>query len=687
MALDAGLPMTARYLPIAAICVMLTQLGELEARAANVLLVTDNNGTLTSQESLRRSRFQSSGHTVNTIWDGASQATFNTAFAANDVVYVSEEVNPADVAYKVRSAPIGVVSEERFLDAELGVSTSDGSTTSERRINITDNTHKITSSFSTGLLQIVTNWQDLVYLSGSRAPGGQTLATIGGAPALFVIDTGGTLANTYSGNSTAAGRRVRLPFGDTNFDFSRLNASGRTLLQNALLWAANRAPALVGHWKLNETSGTTAHDSSTFARNGTVYGGANWSTRCSSVRVFNFSGNSNYVRINNASNLQPALALTIAAWIKGDAWGSGTAVNAILRKGETDPNNYQLAIADGRVAFYLNALDTGGIRGNTVLTPGQWYHVAAVWDGSTVSIYVNGQLDNVPVARTGTTGIDTRRLYIGGRAGADCFDGMIYDVRLYNYGLTLPEIAQVYGLVGHWKLDETSGTTAADSSLAGNDGVYTNNPTLGVSHTPFDDGVALAVGFDGVDDYVEIPYDASLDSQSYTVSAWVYCTEISDAFESGILGTRNGVEYGFDVKVDPGVVHGDIPAVGDSWLDTSVDIRETDTGSNGQGGQLALSHWYLVTYVVDGASNTANLYLDGDLKRTISLSGTPRFIRPGQTLMIGNSAIAYGEFFHGRIDDVRLYNRPLCPTEIQEIYSIGSGSATGVRIIKWVEIQ
>ena len=44
-------------------------------------------------------------------------------------------------------------------------------------------------------------------------------------------------------------------------------------------------------------------------------------------------------------------ALSISAWIKGDAWGSGSDVDVILRKGEGNPNNWQLAIENGYVAL------------------------------------------------------------------------------------------------------------------------------------------------------------------------------------------------------------------------------------------------------------------------------------------------------------------------------------------------
>ena len=42
--------------------------------------------------------------------------------------------------------------------------------------------------------------------------------------------------------------------------------------------------------------------------------------------------------------------------------------------------------------------------------------------------------------------------------------------------------------------------------------------------------------------------------------------------------------------------------------------------------------------------------------------------------------------FSGKIDDVRVYSRALCPTEIQQVKAAG-GTFGGVKITKWVEIQ
>lgn len=44
-----------------------------------------------------------------------------------------------------------------------------------------------------------------------------------------------------------------------------------------------------------------------------------------------------------------------------------------------------------------------------------------------------------------------------------------------------------------------------------------------------------------------------------------------------------------------------------------------------------------------------------------------------------------GDYFGGRVDDVRVYQRALCPDQIYELYK--GGRPNGVRIIKWIEVR
>ncbi len=142
--------------------------------------------------------------------------------------------------------------------------------------------------------------------------------------------------------------------------------------------------------------------------------------------------------------LQLTSALTIAGWVKVNLSGSGTDVDIIARKGDGNPNNYQFGLQNGLATMFLDDSDSGGLSGNTILNLGQWYHVAATWDGSEVRIYVGGVLDKTPPdLRGGTIGTDTRPLYIGGRGTADVLDGIVDDVRIYDRALTAAEVAEL----------------------------------------------------------------------------------------------------------------------------------------------------------------------------------------------------------------------------------------------------
>jgi len=57
------------------------------------------------------------------------------------------------------------------------------------------------------------------------------------------------------------------------------------------------------------------------------------------------------------------------------------------------------------------------------------------------------------------------------------FTGTIDDVRVYDYALSASEILDIYGKIAHWKLNETSGSSASDSSAYGRSGTVTGTST------------------------------------------------------------------------------------------------------------------------------------------------------------------------------------------------------------------
>lgn len=208
--------------------------------------------------------------------------------------------------------------------------------------------------------------------------------------------------------------------------------------------------------------------------------------------------------------------------------------------------------------------------------------------------------------------------------------------------------------IAHWTLDEPQGDQARDA-VGGHHGMVHGA-------APHDEGrFGRARHFVRVrGDHVAVPYHVDFDIPSFTVSAWVWLTE-PPAF-SGIVGTRHGGDFTFDLKVNADKVHGDV-GTGERWIETKVNFYAADVGTDGQGGVLDVGRWYLVTYVVDDAAKQFRLFLDGDLKKTIPYEGTPRLMQPGQSLRIGCSSGS--EFMDGVIDDVKIWNRPLSDAEVR----------------------
>jgi hypothetical protein len=403
----------------------------------------------------------------------------------------------------------------------------------------------------------------------------------------------------------------------------------------------------IGHWKLNQTSGTSVTDYSAFAKTGTLTGTANWSSDCGGMGVFDFNGSTNYVSMTNASHLQPTSALTIAAWVKGDSWGAGTDNDTILRKGEANPNNYALAISDGRVELLLDGSDGSGHRGNTVLTTGVWYHVAAVWDGATVRIFVNGVLDNTPPARTGTIGTDTRSLYIGGRSGADLFDGMVRDVRFYNRALNDSDIKKLAGLVGHWLFAEGAGSSAADSSG------QANNATLsgGASWTTECTGTNNALLTNGTGGIAATasnftPPDAG------TVAFWMRSSG-APAGTARICGLGGDWEIR---QVSDGTIGFDLCADAGTSMVTTTPLSE-------------VNRWYHVAVTFDSDNESYAIYLDGQLHKS-GTSANTLSQQAANVLSFGARTGMASEYWAGALRDFRVYNRKLCPTEIATLYGL-----------------
>jgi hypothetical protein len=191
-------------------------------------------------------------------------------------------------------------------------------------------------------------------------------------------------------------------------------------------------------WRFEELVGAaTAADATSNARNGTiasavVAGGiGKWG------KAFDFPGGANNtVRATVNSTFA---AFTLAAWIYADSmpntlprvFDKGNDFRLQLNQGNS---NLQFAGGVGGVVTTLNS-PTGSFQLN------RWYHVAGVYDGANLILYVNGQ-EVARTALTGTIDNNTTTLRVGGNdeTSSRAFDGRIDEPIFYNRALTAGEI-------------------------------------------------------------------------------------------------------------------------------------------------------------------------------------------------------------------------------------------------------
>jgi hypothetical protein len=221
----------------------------------------------------------------------------------------------------------------------------------------------------------------------------------------------------------------------------------------------------IAHWRFDECSGSSAYDSSGNQSVGTLSVGASGTTAigdctisATSMRYNGRSGKQNYaldfdglsdtVQIaNDPALLKLTSNMSFLAWIKLSS-NTGTGMVVIEKGGSSD--NAANKIYNLRVngsGNLVSQLSDGGsastLTGNSVLSTGQWYHVAMTYTTGTGNwkVYVNGVVDGTS---TKAAAQDlTQNVYIGSQAGTRFwFPGIIDDVRVYNFALTAQQVKE-----------------------------------------------------------------------------------------------------------------------------------------------------------------------------------------------------------------------------------------------------
>ena len=198
-------------------------------------------------------------------------------------------------------------------------------------------------------------------------------------------------------------------------------------------------------------TGTTWTDLSTINNNGTLTNGPTYNS--SGYFSFNYLS-SQFVSFASSSSVQflNRSTYTLEAWVYPTRNPGALNYTGIFDRedssiGSRDGYNIYFLGSAGTNTFFTTERFVAGVNNNVSYTIDQslsvnfWQHIAATYDGTTVSLYYNGNSVSTPSSSTGNITNTSKTLTIGVRGG-NYFSGRIANAKIYNTALTASQIAQ-----------------------------------------------------------------------------------------------------------------------------------------------------------------------------------------------------------------------------------------------------
>ena len=420
---------------------------------------------------------------------------------------------------------------------------------------------------------------------------------------------------------------------------------------------------LIGHWTMNsaDTDGSTIRDRSAYDNHGTLNGSPATGQPSPVGEGYKFDGSNDRIKTSLQFDKND---FTYSAWVYFQNINNRNDIIDSLESSSSEWARIQV----GQNGNFRFTIDNNGTKEHAVGTSAsneEWYHVVGVRSNDDMTLYLNGEVDATNThSESGTIeGLESES--IGAQALSNTnenVDGKISDVRVYNRALSQSEVNQLYNFRGSSRKSQTTVVAgdslqawypflqsgAADKSGNGNDGTV-NGATYNGSGGP--EGLG-AYDFSG--DNIESPISVDQDNtgQDYTVSAWFNSNDVTQG-DQGIIGQDNG---GFDFFIELSR-----DSNGELMVATGSDTQIKPSGT------INSNEWNNIVVLLKGSDILYSL--NGE---PIQDTGVDRSNYGGgqeSILAIGSISYDSGEDFNGEISDVRVYNKALSNSEINQLYN------------------
>jgi PKD repeat protein len=451
----------------------------------------------------------------------------------------------------------------------------------------------------------------------------------------------------------------------------------------------NSAPT--SYWPLGENSGSTGYDWATgYDQNlgtGTSRGASGPLSDSSTATTFD--GSSAGFASTSAAQDGPQV-FSLEAWVKTTSHKGGKIIGfGDAQTGNSSSYDRQVYMDNaGHIWFGVYPGSVQTLSTAKTYNDGQWHQIVASLGSGGMTLYIDGK-------RAGQrSDVTSAQVYSGywriggdnlsswsGQPSSNYFAGSIADVAVYPNVLTGAQVvdhyvasgrtspippaptdaygAAVYGASPdlYWRLDETSGTTAADSGALGNTGSYYGTYTQGVGGA-LAGASGTAASFNGG---VVSSNTAVTNPTTYTIESWFKTTTTQGGKIIGFGDQQNGLSSNYDRHVY-------MQDNGQLVFGTYTGQTNTVTSAKSYNDGL----WHYVAAAQSSAGMV--LYVDGVAVGTnpqTSAQNYTGYWRIGGDNTWGSSS----PYFAGTIDEAAVYSQALTAQVIANHYSLGT---TGV---------
>ncbi|MBN1169343.1 hypothetical protein JXA63_05665 [Candidatus Woesebacteria bacterium] len=431
----------------------------------------------------------------------------------------------------------------------------------------------------------------------------------------------------------------------------------------------------IASWGFNEGYGQNANDSSSYEHTGVLGATTGESTDdpswtqedlCYSGKCLSFDGG-DYVGISSSVTD----VKTVSFWVRPK-----TTTQVFL---DLDGGSHSISATSGTItATGFSTIYVNGQRSRTI-SANAWQHIVATtgtaFDTSSATLgkvstsYLTGFLDDIRLFATEKSADQVKGLYASKESPKEV---------TAQFGPDESWISN--GLVGYWKLDETS-SPSYDSSGNGNSGTWHNSADDSVGK--FGNAISLS---SSTSDYVSISSSDDLNpTDAVTVALWVKPDDSAkSSWQEFVMKAQSNTvslrQYNIRPQINTGYLQGGVISEDGTALTTTAEnvIVPNDT-------------WSHVAMTYDYIDSTVRLYMNGKLVQTeVEVGG--KINTTDGALALGRLGSYSAEYFDGDMDEVRVYNRALSPSEVEKLYSwapgpvaywkFDEGSGTGSNAVK-----